>query len=267
MPLPSIHDLLFNLGLYEKINIEDAEPQDLVNFRYEKFQLDHYCTGCKRDTIFERKGGSDSASVGYLRSISKNDGSFRLHLSCNRDDNHEYFFHFVVDDMNLVKIGQYPSIADISLPQVRKYLKLMGDTEAGELTKAIGLNSHGIGIGAFVYLRRVFENLLYEHYEIAKKAGDNIDDFEALRVDEKIGALKDYLPASMVENKVTYSILSVGIHELDEDTCKDYFPVVLASIIQILEEDLQAKQKREQAAKLKKELNDIHSKIKGAQKS
>ena len=53
--------------------------------------------------------------------------------------------------------------------------------------------------------------------------------------------LKDYLPEFMVTNKNIYSILSKGIHELDEQECIDYFDTLFESIIMILDEILEKK--------------------------
>lgn len=64
-----------------------------------------------------------------------------------------------------------------------------------------------------------------------------------MRIDEKIEALRSVLTQVLVKNKSIYSILSVGIHELDEVKCVKYFPVVRAGIVSMLEEDLQAQQK------------------------
>ena len=38
-----------------------------------------------------------------------------------------------------------------------------------EFTKAIGLAANGVGIGSFVYLRRIFENLVFQAFDEAKK--------------------------------------------------------------------------------------------------
>lgn len=121
--------------------------------------------------------------------------------------------------------------------------------------------SHGIGIGAFVYLRRIFEGLIHEHYEMMVEAGKPVEGWEDLRMDAKVGALAEVLPRTLVENKSTYAILSAGLHELDEETCRDFFPVVRQAIIVILREDLRKRQEREEAQSLKKEIGAIAGKV------
>jgi hypothetical protein len=72
-------------------------------------------------------------------------------------------FDFLVQDRKLMKIGQYPSLADMALPKFQAYRKILGTNRAKELRLAIGLGAHGVGIGAFVYLRRIFEAVLEKH--------------------------------------------------------------------------------------------------------
>jgi hypothetical protein len=54
--------------------------------------------------------------------------------------------------------------------------------------------------------------------------------------------LKDHLPSFLVENRKIYSILSVGVHELDEKECLNWFEVMKQSIIIILEDDKKKKE-------------------------
>jgi hypothetical protein len=60
--------------------------------------------------------------------------------------------------------------------------------------------------------------------------------------------LRDHLPEFLFENRSIYGILSKGIHELSEEECKEYFPVVRGAIEMILDAKLQ---EVERAKKLK----------------
>ena len=51
---------------------------------------------------------------------------------------------------------------------------------------------------------------------------------------ERIKMLQGYLPEMLTKNTTIYGILSKGIHELSEDECRKYFPVVKKCIYQIL---------------------------------
>ena len=131
-------------------------------------------------------------------------------------------------------------MADIAIDEMRqKYrLVLRGDNWA-ELYKAVGLAAHGEGIGSFVYLRRVFERLIRSRFD-EFKADEGWDDkeFARLRMDEKIELLRDHLPPYLIQIRKIYSIFSMGIHELENDNCLEFFDVGKRSIIVILEDDL-----------------------------
>ncbi len=163
----------------------------------------------------------------------------------------------------LIKVGQYPSVADIHIGQVKQYDKVLERTILKEFTKAIGLAANGVGIGSFVYLRRIFENLVMDAYNEALKAGIvDAETFEKQRMDEKIESLKGYLPPFIVENHGIYGILSKGVHELSEDECLAYFDCMRQSIELILDERLEQLAKKKKQEEVKKTINSIASKLK-----
>ena len=162
----------------------------------------------------------------------------------------------------IMKVGQYPSVADIHIGQVKQYDKVLEKPILREFTKAIGLAANGVGIGSFVYLRRIFENLVFQAFDEAKKDGAAIDHFESLRMEEKIKVLKGYLPSFIVENNSVYGILSKGIHELTEEDCLAYFDCMRQSIELILDERLVQLEKKKKIDEVKKTLNTITSQIK-----
>jgi hypothetical protein len=126
------------------------------------------------------------------------------------------------------------------------------------LKRAVGLTSHGIGAGSFVYLRRVFEFLLQDAFERAKSNSSiDEDEYNTSRVVEKIKLVKDYLPSFMSGNTQTYGILSKGVHELSEEECLKHFELMKETIICILEEALEKKEKEERIRKLSAEINKV----------
>ena len=58
-----------------------------------------------------------------------------------------------------------------------------------------------------------------------------------MRIDERIAALKDELPEKVVQSSAVFSVLSVGLHELTEEQCAQYFPVLKAVLFQMLEQE------------------------------
>lgn len=140
------------------------------------------------------------------------------------------------------KIGQWPSSADLADRSLRHYKKALQNTDFKEFSKAVGLEAHGVGIGAFVYLRRIFERLIDGAQTQAKT--DGISDIPN-KMDDRIQALKGYLPEFLVEHRKLYGIISKGIHELSEDDCLEAFPVVRTAIELILDDVLAKKAKEE----------------------
>ncbi|MGJ7915455.1 hypothetical protein ACI48D_08260 [Massilia sp. LXY-6] len=130
---------------------------------------------------------------------------------------------------------------------VKQYADVLAKPIFRELTKAIGLAAHGVGVGSFVYLRRVFETLVEEAHQVAKNdVGWNEEEYERGRMGEKILLLSKYLPEFLVQNRAIYGILSKGVHELSEDECLAAFPAVKLGIEIILDAKL------EEAARRKK---------------
>jgi len=96
-------------------------------------------------------------------------------------------FYFRVKDLRISKVGQYPSLADLHLQGIAKYRKVLEPKEYAELARAIGLSAQGIGIGSFVYLRRVFENLIeIAHQKASGVEGWEEGNFQKVRMHEKI---------------------------------------------------------------------------------
>ena len=151
------------------------------------------------------------------------------------------------------KIGQHPSFGDLNLGKVKDYSDVLTKVQLGELSRAIGLASHDVGIGSYVYLRRVFEALVEEAHVLARKedVGWDEESYGKLRMHERIAALKHHLPPFLTEHPQMYSLLSKGVHELSETECLNHFETLRIGVELILDEkkDLRRKQKKTQEAK------------------
>ena len=159
-------------------------------------------------------------------------------VTCVRSDKYGIRYFFQKLGPAIEKIGQFLSLADIENDEVVQYRLTMDRNDAHEFHKAIGLAAHGVGVGSFVYLRRVFERLIYSRFEKYKEAEGWADaQFYPGRMEDKVMLLNGHLPEFLVENRKIYSILSVGLHELDKKTCLHWFMVIKQSIPIILEDD------------------------------
>ena len=168
----------------------------------------------------------------------------------NTSHNHVFIFKLIGD--NIVKIGQSPSIADLARIKIEKYRKFNNEIYQ-ELNLATGLASHGIGVGSFVYLRRIIEK------HIVQPKLDELEPNKRTGLDfkRKIQLVKDNLPTFLTENTKVYSVLSKGIHELTEDECKTYFPILRTSIEIILDEQIENQEKEKKKSEIRKQLGKI----------
>ncbi|BAU28973.1 hypothetical protein DFP93_103179 [Aneurinibacillus soli] len=193
--------------------------------------------------------------------------TFQINFECTAKEKHKsYVIFHLTDDGYIVKIGQYPSIADFD-NTAKRYRKALGDKKlAKEFHTAVGLKANGVGVGSFVYLRRIFEKLIFDKIKEVTQADSSIkeDDFVSLRMKEKIEKLKDHLPEFLVNNPVLYSILSKGVHELTDKECLAHFDTVRAAIILILEEKLEKEEREKRKKIVSKELQNIHSEYQGS---
>lgn len=163
----------------------------------------------------------------------------------------------------LMKIGTYPSLRDFHKDDIKKYDKVLDELQKMELVTAIAIANNGVGIGSYVYLRRIFEGIVFE--EAKRAIADGCvkgDDFAKLRMDEKIVTIKDYLPAFLYDHhKELYGILSIGVHQLNEDDCLSFFPVLYDCITLILDDRLAQKERETTAKKAASSLSKIVAKI------
>lgn len=245
--IASVEDLLFNTPLYATCGVARKHVEILHGRAIDVFgqrsndKIDGYCPFCK--STFE----IDAISIpgGDPWNDIENCHAFDdMSITCVRSRYHRIRYYFLVKQMTITKVGQHPSLADIAIDETReKYRTVLRGENWSELYKAIGLAAHGEGIGSFVYLRRVFENLIYSRFN-EFKIEEQWDDaaFKQMRMDEKIELLKDHLPQSLVETRKIYKIFSLGIHELKNDICLQFFEVGKRSIIMILEDDLKKQQ-------------------------
>lgn len=263
--LPTVSHLLLEAPLYATFAFVDVPEtrKALDTLRRGNFQFDAHCIHCTRSSVFKTTrnvgGGSGFGSSPVDPGWMLKNGQWSVEVQCVRNFLHAYRYFFTLENNELRKIGQWPSLEDIAGADIEKYRSQLKDGYFRELKIATGLASHGVGIGSFVYLRRIFERLIHQHHD---ELPDPISTFGTMRMDEKIDALKAVLPPALVKNKATYTILSKGLHELDERTCQLYFPVVRSAIIRILEQDFQRREADKAEAALAFQIAEINRQLK-----
>ncbi|GAB5566066.1 MAG: hypothetical protein Wins2KO_31290 [Winogradskyella sp.] len=275
MYIENIEHFFLETPLYQKFDIDPDDGELLFDLIYFNDKIDCYCPFCDKDSTFI--GTNKVPSFGGFKNDSFADMTrhsgygidyflnkiHAIDLYCSRVEEHKMQIIVYITNSHIFKIGQFPSIAEISQPQLKKYRPVLTNEKYTELNRGVGLITHGVGIGAFVYLRRIFEDLIEEAHQILNKMdGWDEEVYTKARMNDKIEILKSELPEFLVDNKELYGILSKGIHELSEDECKEYFPTVKLGVELILDEKLEAKKKQDKIALAKKSIASIRRDIK-----
>jgi hypothetical protein len=267
------------LPLYAPLAWQPLEVFSVVELLYYRGIIDCYCLGCKRDSTFRGQNAAIPKELSKITfetaqklhaatGLPRNPGQiirppkpplipaeiFLVSFDCGRDHTHTMQFLFLIKNesgkaeegqeasiQNIQKIGQFPSLAALNLPQIHKYRPILSE-KYEDFSRGVGLAAHDVGIGAYVYLRRVFEHLVEEAHQLATSS-DKWDDSEylSLRMNERVQALKDHLPKFLVDHPEMYGILSKGLHELSEKECLEHFSAIKVGIELILDEKIEQK--------------------------
>jgi hypothetical protein len=283
-------DFLLNKGLYDEIEITADNYLELADLVGGHVRISVYCPQCKENRVFSSPGityyrymsGHGTikeeleSAIRSKRFFNPNGSSFndfpeeeyrimKFKFVCAMNPEHHLYYIVMASRDKVVKIGQYPSFADLSFPELKEYRKVITEKDEKELKRAIGLFANGIGIGSYVYLRRIFERII----DIAGKkaiADEKVDEltYNKAHVDEKIKMLAEYLPKALTNNPVSYGIISKGIHELSEEECLDFFPVLQNFILMILRQWDKIRKDEEDEREIQKSLIKIAEKIKNS---
>ena len=268
------YEVAINSPLYFPISF-DVEFENSRNiaraFIHSSFKADLYCPQCEKESHFDSDGSIrikfDEVELGFfINAISGTSTStsiqsfqfnnfFQRTLTCARSKSHILRFYFYTNGLSVVKIGQHPSLEDIIGTDILKYKNVLNKADFIEIRKATGLASHGVNIGAYIYLRRVFERII-------GRAVDNsgIDGLQDARMEDKIKSLSAHLPAFLVNNRRVYSFLSEGVHQLSEDECAKNFAVLRASILLMAEQAKELHDKKSLEADLEKSIGLLSTK-------
>lgn len=292
-------EFLQTAGLYDSIDITKDNIGELCDLIGGKVRISAYCVECKEMRVFsmtpiefvfkddERKLAIHSLSndlIGH-QNVQKlcepapgatarrnwywtnwqTENATRViqfPFVCAMDDKHHLDYIVQTDGNTMIKIGQFPSVADLSFPELDEYKGVIDESERKELRRAIGLHAQGIGVGSFVYLRRIFERILEAAKQQAESDGAvDLSNYRLLHIPERIQLLKGYLPDMISANPAIYGIVSKGIHELSEEDCIKYFPMLKDSIILTLKQWAKKKEEQEAENKLKASISKVAAEL------
>lgn len=176
-------------------------------------------------------------------------------FTCTNDFKHKYIMLLSIEIKNACfivrKIGQNPSMLTVKGFDFDKYEKFLTQIDAYEDYKKADLSfADHFYAGAFTYLRRIFEKMV-KYYIGDKQLPDN-------HMDTKIEAIKNnFDPRIQGLLKQLYEILSISIHELDEEQSKEYYEYLKAIIDMQLEFIKTEDEKEKQSGELRGVLSKI----------
>lgn len=293
--IPIAEDFFLKTNLYEKFKIDRSNENDIdrvIDIEFFNGAISCYCPECKvtrtfRNDLIKNKTLSTKTTphnyineytaeeydkledvkpdIAFMKEIEMTENrTFTLEFYCTHNHDHRIYFTFTVQNFFIQKSGQFPTLLDLEdSTEINKYKKELGTKEGRNYHKAIGLASHGIGAGSYVYLRRIFEGFIYEAKDKAiKEEAITEDDFVPKKMNERIELLKDYLPKILVEHKEYYSVVSKGIHELSEDECLEHFNILKMGIEVILDEKIEVRKREEKRKAFKVGINETHKNLK-----
>lgn len=255
----SFEELFYETPLYERVKLPDDLVLKALMIGVGGLTFEGYCAECGKEQPFLIRPTLTIRESIKQYAQDKSIQSGVIGARCTRDTSHKLRIFFDIEDMYLIKIGQSPSLADIGNAEIKRFRGVLPKQDLSELHKAIGLGAHGVGVGSFAYLRRIFERLIQSRFDEFQEAeGWDSDKFEVARMDEKVGMIKTHIPEILYEHRKIYAILSKGIHELSENECLEAFPWLKKSIMFILDDDLRKKEELMQRNEVAKELGKFH---------
>lgn len=276
-------NLILELGLYKTIEIDPLLKDSLIKFLSrdsmihrpdESVIFDSFCPQCKKESTFtDLYKMSEISSTNMQPIINRarernlffpvdSDLSERVYIKeyvCSRNNKHIHSFYFLFNGNNLTKIGQTLSHTHLFAAETKKYRKYFPDIQK-ELFTSMKLFSEGFGVAAILYLRRIFEKLInnaaQEHINAHPQDAETLKN---ARMVGRIEILHDKLPNFLVQNKSMYSILSLAVHELEEDLCLEAYPFIKDSILMILDQEIDRILSRKNEETLTKELQNFQA--------
>jgi hypothetical protein len=260
--LPSPEEACLRAPLYRVLASGADIPDFLAKLNNAALRYDAYCVGCEREATFRRDFAGVPLRLPAVHIDHTKLPQVQVLIAACTRRHHFQFFVFAPYRGGIAKIGQSPSLADLVAEDLRRYREVLDKSDLSELETASRLFSHGVAIGAFVYLRRIFERLLGRARDEYSSNHGPLKP-EPKSTEEWVLALKEFLPKEVVDNRKAYGILSKGIHELDEDSCERYYPVMRAVIMEILQREISRREEAKASAELRNAVASIVGEIKG----
>ncbi|WP_445957620.1 hypothetical protein [Yeosuana sp.] len=270
------NDLIVQEPLYKKVEISKMTHSEAIEILFYKGYVDCFCPYCEKPSVFSGKltieqeqrkinlqiSLSGSPGGNRTRKLFEKPEIYQLEFFCSRNENHILNVVYKVENETIVKIGQSPSSFELQRGEFKKYKTILGNSY-NDLYNAIMFYSSRSGVAAFAHLRRIIENyFIAKAYKECKELPDwNDIKYKEAKFVKKLDFLKVKLPETLTQNPRLYSIISKGIHELEEEECLLYFEALKECIFLSLDDTIEENRRGKSKKKIKSELSRIDNKI------
>lgn len=301
----SVEEERYNGSDVYEVNVDkyiySKELEYLIKFMDSNEKIHGFCPICRKELVLELKSVKlendiknsqiceyinelyDDQETDYLspienrlnerlNNIIKEYSYFNKKVVCSYNNEHKFRFIYNLrfnkekNKFIISKVGQNPSRVELNKYTFKKYRKSLGEIYYSELIKAEKLYLEKQSIGAFIYLRRIFEKLVKDAKDLHENNHDKLwhsdKEFYKEKMEVRIKKLKDYLPKLLVEQNQMFSVLSAGIHSLEEQQCEKYYPTVKEGIILMLDEAIEKKEILKREKNFVASINKVNREIK-----
>ena len=212
--------------------------------------------------------GFDSESV--VKSIITppilDEGIIHYVFECTMNDNHYQTADFLYEIDNgfvtIRKIGQKPLYSDLKNNHSNEYKKILEKYDSfNDYRSYEQCASRNLLAGACTYLRRIFEKMISVKIKESDLSKEEIK--KAAHIEDRIKLVKDKFDKDIQDDlNNSYSLLSKGIHELDNDEIQTFYKLILEVVNVQLESEKEEKERAEKMKKLRSEIDRIAQKNK-----
>jgi hypothetical protein len=249
-----------NFPLYKKFkfSVSFGEYLSKYCFKYselDKLYLNFLCKKCNRNQTYKLIKRHKGHFGLYPPLQDSNIYRFTFYCTGCEEDFHEFFIEEESENINkseiisdisviLKKIGQSPPHnidIDQHLERILDYRNLTDFFKKGLISE-----SQSYGLGAYVYYRRVLEEIIDDILDSiknileAEEKEEYLNDLEKIKnskiTEDKIKIAEKFIPCSLKPNglnplKIIYSSLSEGIHIKTEEECLEKAIAIRESMI------------------------------------
>jgi len=230
-------------------DFEASDRQGTIRVRTPEVEL--HCTQCNGDRFFAatEQGqfiGKREATDTFLTYVCRN---------CRKRFKTFALSAFYVEEAKTWKVFKYGEDPAFGPPTPSRAITLIGP-DRDQFLKGRRCENQGLGVGAFVYYRRVVENQKNRIFDEIIRVSRHLGADEALLVEleqakketqftKAVETIKHALPQSLLVNGhnpllLLHSALSAGVHELSDDQCLDLAASARVLLIEFAERMAQA---------------------------